>query len=72
MDFEDLICLSDQSSVDGAPNGITYTIIYETKDPNTGAHMDSWKFENVAVHQGKTKEDATTSLSTVNATKIEE
>ena len=57
---------------DGAPNGITYTVIYETKDPNTGAHMDSWKFENVAVHQGKTKEDATTSLSTVNATKIEE
>ncbi len=57
---------------DGAPDGVTYTIIYETKDPNTGEHMDSWKFENVAVHQGKTKDDATTSLSTVNATKIDE
>lgn len=56
----------------GLPDGFTYTIIYETKDPNTGEHKDSWKFENVEVHQGKTKDDATTSLSTVNATKIPE
>lgn len=55
----------------GLSDKYTYTIIYETKDPNTGEHMDSWKFENVEVHQGKTKDDATTSLSTVNATKID-
>ena len=56
----------------GVKDNLTYTIIYETKDPNTGEHKDSWKFENVEVHQGKTKEDATTSLSTINATKIPE
>ena len=56
----------------GVKDNLTYTIIYETKDPNTGEHKDSWKFENVEVHQGKTKDDATTSLSTVNATKIDE
>ena len=57
---------------DGQAHNQTYTIIYETKDPNTGEHKDSWKFENVEVHQGKTKDDATTSLSSVNATKITE
>ena len=57
---------------DGTPKNITYTILYETKNPNTGEHMASWKFENVEVHQGKDKDEATTSLSTVNATKIEE
>ena len=57
---------------DGKDHNQTYTIIYETKDPNTGEHKDSWKFENVEVHQGKTKDDATTSLSSVNATKITE
>jgi hypothetical protein len=56
----------------GLPDNKTYTIIYETKDPNTGEHKDSWKFENVAVHQGKTKDDATTALSSINATKIPE
>ena len=56
----------------GVKDNLTYTIIYETKDPNTGEHKDSWKFENVEVHQGKTKDDATTSLSTINATKIDE
>ena len=55
----------------GLPEG-TYTIIYETKDPNTGAHMDSWKFENVEVKQGRDKDEATTALSSVNATKIDE
>ena len=57
---------------DGKDHNQTYTIIYETKDPNTGEHKNTWKFENVAVKQGKTKDDATTPLSTVNATKIEE
>ena len=56
----------------GLSDKYTYTIIYETKDPNTGEHMDSWKFENVEVHQGKTKDDATTALSSVNATKIDD
>lgn len=55
----------------GLPEG-TYTIIYETKDPNTGEHMDSWKFENVEVKQGRDKDEATTALSSVNATKIDE
>ena len=50
----------------------SYTIIYETKDPNTGAHMNSWKFENVVIKQGRDKEEATTALSSVNATKIDE
>lgn len=57
---------------DGAKDNVTYTIIYETKNPNTGEHMGSWKFENVAVHQGKDKDEATTALSSVNAIKIEE
>ena len=56
----------------GLPDGCTYTIIYETKNPNTGEHMDSWKFEGVEVKQGKDKDEATTALSSVNATKIEE
>jgi len=56
----------------GLPDGKTYTITYETKNPNTGEHVASWKFENVEVHQGRDKDEATTSLSTVNATKIEE
>ena len=54
-----------------AVDGVTYTIIYETKDPNTGAHLHSWKFENVVVQQGKDKDEATTSLSSVNATQID-
>ncbi|MBR4242594.1 MAG: hypothetical protein IKR98_01635 [Bacteroidaceae bacterium] len=56
---------------DGTKDGTTYTIIYETKNPNTGEHTGFWKFENVEVHQGCTKDDATTSLSSVNATKID-
>jgi len=56
----------------GLPDGKTYTIIYETKNPNTGEHVGTWKFENVAVHQGRDKDEATTSLSTVNATRIDE
>ena len=55
----------------GLPEG-TYTIIYETLNPNTGEHMNSWKFENVEVKQGRDKEEATTALSSVNATKIDE
>lgn len=55
----------------GLPEG-SYTIIYETKDPNTGVHMNSWKFENVEIKQGRDKEEATTALSSVNATKIDE
>lgn len=62
---------SGEYALMGLPDGCTYTIIYETKDPNTGEHMDSWKFENVEVHQGKTKDEATTALSSVNATKID-
>ncbi|SFO53724.1 hypothetical protein [Prevotella sp. tf2-5] len=55
----------------GLPEG-SYTIIYETKDPNTGEHMDYWKFENVVVKQGRDKDEATTALSSVNATKIDD
>jgi len=55
----------------GLPDKQTYTIFYETKNPNTGEHVGSWKFENVEVHQGRDKDEATTSLSTVNATKID-
>lgn len=55
----------------GLPEG-TYTIIYETLNPNTGEHMNSWKFENVEVKQGRDKKEATTALSSVNATKIDE
>ena len=54
----------------GLTDGCTYTIIYETKNPNTGEHVATWKFEKVEVHQGRDKDEATTSLSTVNATKI--
>jgi acyl-CoA-binding protein len=57
---------------DGKDHNQTYTIIYETKDPNTGEHKNSWKFENVEIKQGRTKEEATTALSSVNATKIDE
>ena len=57
---------------DGTKDNVTYTIIYETKNPNTGEHMGSWKFENVAAHQGRDKDEATTALSSVNATKIDE
>lgn len=56
---------------DGQAHNQTYTIIYETKDPNTGEHKNTWKFENVAVKQGKDKDEATTALSSVNATKID-
>lgn len=55
----------------GLPEG-SYTIIYETKDPNTGEHMNYWKFENVVVKQGRDKDEATTALSSVNATKIDD
>lgn len=56
---------------DGKDHNQTYTIIYETKDPNTGEHKNTWKFENVAVQQGKDKDEATTALSSVNATKVD-
>ena len=56
---------------DGTKDNVTYTIIYETKNPNTGEHMGLWKFENVEVHQGRDKDEATTALSSVNATKID-
>lgn len=54
----------------GLPEG-TYTIIYETLNPNTGEHINSWKFENVEVKQGRNKDEATTALSSVNAIKID-
>ena len=56
---------------DGQEHNQTYTIIYETKDPNTGEHKNTWKFENVEVKQGRNKEEATTALSSVNATKVD-
>ena len=55
----------------GLPDGTTYTITYETKNPNTGEHVGYWKFENVEVHQGRDKDEATTALSSVNATSID-
>lgn len=66
----DMTYRSGEYALMGLPEG-TYTIIYETKDPNTGAHVGTWKFEKVEVHQGRDKEEATTSLSSANATKVQ-
>ena len=61
---------SGETALMGLPEG-SYTIIYETKNPNDGAHMASWKFENVQIHQGRDKDEATTALTSANATKID-
>lgn len=37
-----------------------------------GVMMDAWKFENVQIHQGRDKEEATTVLTSANAVKINE
>ena len=52
------------------PEG-TYTITYQTINPNKGNLVTgNWKYENVEIHQGRDVAEATTEISTINATLI--
>ena len=42
-----------------------------TIDPNAGNKLTGvWKYENIEIHQGQKPSDATTEISTVNASQI--
>ena len=60
----------DQVAKQGLAEG-TYTVIYDFMDPNTNQVLSRWKMQNVKVHQGRDEASATTSVSTVNAVKVE-
>lgn len=48
-----------------------YALVYETIDPNAGNKLTGvWKYENIEIHQGQKPSDATTEISTVNASQI--
>ncbi len=49
-----------------------YKVTFETIDPNNdNRKLADWMFESVKVKQGRNRTDATTALSSVNATKVE-
>ena len=47
----------------------TYALTFQTIDPDQNNKvLGNWKYENISVHQGKNVNEATTEISTVNAT----
>ena len=48
----------------------TYTVTYDFMDPDTNKVLSRWKVQNVKVRQGRDEATATTSVSSVDAVKV--